>query len=336
VSDTTPKRALVISPAFFGYERDIVAELERQGYATTFVDERPSNSALVRAIARVRTNLIRRRIERYYQTKIDELETLQLDLVLVIKAEVVPRWFLERLRRRNPDARFVFYTYDAIENAGNCLDVIDLFDERLTFDPVDCARRSDFNYLPLFYTADFTPLPSPAGARHRRYDLSFIGTLHSERYAFAKTLFGRSGAVFGFFFVQARWYFGFIKYVTREHASVPWSDVSFEALTRREIATVFRESHAVLDMQRSGQAGLTMRTFEVLASGSILVTTNAAIEREPFYEASRVVIVPGDLAQIDPETVAARLAELEPPAGPPPGFEAYSLPSWVQTIAASR
>ena len=211
--------------------------------------------------------------------------------------------------------------------------MLDCFDTRLTFDSADADGDLGFDYLPLFYTPDYAPLPSAEAPAPRRYDLSFIGTLHTERYTFAKTMFAQAGRAFGFFFVQARWYFAIVKYLTREHARVPWSDVRFTSLNRQEVAEVFRNSHAVLDMQRDGQSGLTMRTFEVLASGSVLVTTNEAIAREPFYDPDRVVVVPAEVAALDAADVSERLARLPTPAGAPAGFERYSLRSWTRTVA---
>lgn len=327
------RSALLITPAFFGYERDIVSELEHQGYVTTFLDERPSNSALARAILRVRKDLIGPRVDAYYRAKADQFEQQRFDLVIVIKAEVVPRWFLEKLRDQNPEARLVFYTFDAIDNAPNCLDVIDLFDARMSFDHDDVAARPDFDYLPLFYTPDFRPLADSCLGTPRKHSLSFVGTLHSKRYAFTQRLFRGRARTFGFFFVQARWYFAVVKYLTREHRSVPWRDVSFRPLKRDEIAEIFRESFAVLDMQRAGQSGLTMRTFEVLASGSILLTTNAAIEREPFYDAARIVLVSEDISELDAESALAKLEKLPVPTGAPEGFDAYSLEAWVRRLA---
>lgn len=335
MSGMTPARALVISPAFFGYERDIVAELEAQGFQTTFLDERLSNSAVARSIMRVRKNLVGRRIEAYFRRKQAEFVRTRFSLVVVIKAEVVPRWFLQDLRSANPDARFVFYTYDAIDNASNCLEVLDLFDERLSFDRVDVEKHPDFSYLPLFYTPEFQPLALERRSGPRRLGLSFIGTLHTERYAFATKLFGSSQNAYGFFYVQARWYFAVIKYLTREHANVPWKAVSFTSLNRSQIAEVFRQSHAVLDMQRIGQAGLTMRTFEVLASGAILVTTNSAISREPFFDPSRIVVVPASPEDLDADKVRAAIQELAPPDGPPAGFESYALSNWVRRLTTS-
>ena len=234
----------------------------------------------------------------------------------------------------NATARFVFYSYDALSNVKNCLDVLDCFDELFSFDSSDVENRPEFSYLPLFYTSEFTPRPASTPDRPRRFTLSFVGTLHTERYAFVKRLFADRKGTFAFFYVQARWYFAFVKYLTREHSEASWSDVSFQKLSRRQVAEIFRESVAVLDMPRSGQSGLTMRTFEVLASGSVLVTTNAAITREPFYDPVRVLVVPGEPGDLESGNVLDQLDVLSPPSGPPDFFDRYSLESWVKAIIA--
>lgn len=335
MSDTglSRPRALVIGPAFFGYEQDIVAELERQGYEAEFLDERPSNGSLTRAVVRVRPSLISRRIERYFRAAESDCAGRSYALVLVIKAEVVPRWFLESLRNRNPSARFVFYTYDALANSNNCLELLDLFDERLSFDRHDVERDDHFSYLTLFHTPEFSPSCLPEESPERRHQLTFIGTLHSERYESTKRLFAGQEKTFAFFYVQARWYFAATKYLTREHRNVPWSDVTFHPMSKRRIADTFAQSRAVLDVQRSGQAGLTMRTFEVLASGAILVTTNAAIESEPFFDPDRIVVVGPEW---DGARLGRRLEGMETPTGPPAGFGDYSLSAWVRRVACGQ
>jgi len=324
--------ALVIVPAFFGYEKDIVAEFKRQGYETTFFDERPSDSALARAVLRFRKGFIARLIQKYYLEKWSELQNSQFDIVFVVKAEAIPRWFLENLRRVNPGARFVFYAWDALRNEKNCLGVLDCFDELFSFDSEDATTHENFTYLPLFYTKEFEALDAEQTSRPRRYQLSFVGTLHTDRYGFVKRLFaGRSGT-FSFFHVQARWYFVVAKYLTREHSAATWSDVSFHKLSRVRVAEIFRDSVAVIDIPRRGQTGLTIRTFEVLASGSVLVTTNPAISREPFFDPRRIVVLPTDLDEQRTKVALAQLDAITPPAGPPDSFDRYSLKSWVQAI----
>lgn len=327
-------KALVIVPAFFGYEKDIAAEFARQGYETICFDERPSDSAIGRAALRFRKEFMAGMIRNYYNHRWSELDGKNFDIVFVVKGEAIPRWFLERLRRSNPDARFVFYAWDALSNANNCLSVLDCFDQLFTFDPADAARREDFTYLPLFYTSEFRPLPEVASA-NRRHTLSFVGTLHTDRYAFVKKLFaGRSGT-YAFFHVQARWYFALTKYLTKEHSAASWGEVSFHKLRRENVAEVFRNSAAVLDMPRRGQSGLTIRTFEVLASGAVLVTTNPEVINEPFFDSSRILVVPPEPeAWPSQEVLASKLDAITPPASAPDAFEQYSLASWVRTIIA--
>lgn len=325
------KRILFISPSFFGYEVDIASEMRRQGAEVVFVDERPSNSALMRAVLRVRRDLVRRRTDKYYQALSSELAPDEYDIILVVKGEVVPAWFIERVERLNPDALKIFYTFDAIDNAPNCKAILHVFDRRKSFDRRDVEQREDFEYLPLFYVPEFE-------ARRSKevpvLGTSFVGTLHSERYDFA-TAWASEQRDYRFFFVQARWYFFILKYVQRVFRHVAWSEVSFRPLPRSEVASLFRRSHRVLDMQRSGQAGLTMRTFEVLAAGACLITTNAAIRDEPFYDPSRVLVVSHPLSAPELAVAKTALSELKRSDTAPPGFTRYSLESWVNNLLST-
>ncbi|WP_116999656.1 glycosyltransferase family protein [Desertimonas flava] len=332
-------RALLITPSFFGYEKDIVAEFERQGFDVTLIDERPSNSSLVRAAIRWSRQSLKYLIDRYYLEQHRRIEGLAFDTVVVVKGEAVPRWFLEALRSQTSQARWIYYTFDSIANNPNSVEILDLFDVRFSFDPNDVAQRADLTYLPLFYTSDFEtggvrqPSSRPA-TRRPRWDVCFVGTLHSDRYPIVSAACPEGADAFVHLFVQARWYFAVTKYVTREHTNVSWSQVSTTSLPRDVIAARFRESHAVLDIPRTDQAGLTMRTFETLATGAILVTTNQFIRHEPFYDPSRVVLIERDADGIDGAKLQEQLAALTRPVGPPANFDDYSLANWVSRLTS--
>jgi len=324
------QRVLIIGPAFFGYEQDILTEFRRQGHQADFLDERPSNGSVFRAVVRVRKSLLLRRIDAHFRAAAARLANSHYDLVLVIKGEVVPRWFLELLREKSPGARFKFYAYDALANSNQCLELLDMFDERFSFDRDDVERDDRFSYLPLFFTPEFAPNNGDVSTPARRHNLAFVGTLHSERYEIAKRLLADGADAFMFFYAQARWYFAATKYVSGENRSVPWRDVAFRPMSREAIAETFSQSKAVLDIQRSGQVGLTMRTFEVLASGAILVTTNPAVKREPFYDPERVIVVGPDW---DAQRLERQLDHLQAPGGRPGDFDDYSLRAWVERIS---
>lgn len=320
------KPVLVISPSFFGYERDIVEAFERRGLATDFIDERPSNSAVAKAVFRVSPRSLRRSVDRYYRAFVDQGFTRNRRLVLVIKGEVVPDWFLDAIRRDSPDAVFVFYTFDSVANSGNFLSLAHVFDHLFSFQAETVNLEKPFRLKHLFYGPEFAPLPGTAA---RRYGIAFVGTLHSDRFRFVRRIAAGFPTSFTYFYAQARWFFLAKRIIDRRYRGVRNSDVSFAKLGRHEVAEVFRNSHAVLDMQHEKQSGLTMRTFEAIASGAYLVTTNPFVAETPLADLGRVLVVPAQPTEDDVRSLAARLAELPALTSAPVGFEQFAVDEWV-------
>jgi len=322
------RRVLFVSPAFFGYEADIVAALESHGSIVRYFDERPSNSSLAKAVFRVGGSVLNGVVARYYRRILRDLSDFPVDTFILIKGEVVPRFFLEELRARNPDARFVYYSFDALPEGSNPTTLFDLFDVLYSFDPADVERFDRLELKHLFYSDVF----GPSRNAERAYELSFVGTLHSDRYRFVTRLLAGFERTHTFFFAPAAWYFALTKYVTRKFSEVAWSEVSFEKLSKQEVAQIFRESDAVLDIQRSGQTGLTMRTFEVLASGAILVTGNSAIRDAEIYDPARVIVIENYADGSAALELKRLIAERVPTPGAPAGFERHHVREWVSDL----
>ncbi len=317
-------RALIVSPSFFGYEKEIAEEFGRQGFDVTLVDERPSNSSLAKALFRVSTASARPLIDHYYRRLVKREPWTGFDLVLVIRGEVVPPWFIQVVRSRSPESTVIFYSWDSVTNSSNFVRILPYFDHLFSFQPDTVEVDPRFRLKHLFYSTDFAPLGVESV---RRFEGSFVGTLHSGRYAFVKRVLAAFHPHFEYFFVQAPWYFALRRRTDRRVRGIPRSEVSFEKLSRAHVADVFRNSLAVLDMQHENQKGLTMRTFEVLASGAYLVTTNPYIRQTPLFETGRVLIVD---ETVDSEELARNIRSRPIPAGAPKGFEEYSLQSWVR------
>ena len=121
------------------------------------------------------------------------------------------------------------------------------------------------------------------------------------------------------------------KFSKKEYKKIKRSEVSFDKLSRQQVANIFRLSKSVLDIQRFGQAGLTMRTFEVLAAGAILVTTNAYIKTTDFYDADKIIV-------IDNKDFSSGIAEIQSkiqnvdyqPKAIEKSFEQYFVTNWVK------
>lgn len=314
-------RVLLVSPRFFGYEQVIAGELRRQGHGVRFLDERPSNAALMRAVFRTAPWLARRRLRRYFDRAAADLDGQRIDVVLVIKGESVATSLLEHLRRANPACVMVLYTYDSLANSPRAAEIRPYFDIAYSFDAGDVARDGRFRHKALFYSEDFAALRG----KPRRYDLAFIGTMHSNRFRIVQELMACVERPFTFFHVQALWYYIVKKLTDRRWRTVGKADVNFGRLSLSEVAEVFASSRAVVDVQRDGQRGLTMRTFEVLAAGAGLVTTNSAIRDTELYDPGSVYVVePGRGSE---NGLAAWLNSCRPM--PIRVLQKHSIESWV-------
>lgn len=330
---TARPRALLIAPRFFGYEQDIAEAIRRRGYDVDFVDERPTNSSWGRALLRRGRALLSRQIDRYYRAQVAAGRTSGYGVVLVVKAEAVPRWFLERVSADSPGARLVLYTWDSIANNPNLVGVADIFDRRVSFEQGVSVGGVAFDHVPLFYGPEYRPLPP---GTERDYDVAFIGTLHSDRFRFVQEIVGRFPNSFVHLYVPARWYFSYLRLRDSRLRGLAPSQVSDRKLSRSEVADVFRRSRAVLDMQHENQSGLTIRSFETIASGAYLVTTNRAALDSELGATGRVIVVASQPTPDDLGRVEATLRAADRPTGAPDGFDAYSVDAWLGRVLDDR
>ena len=326
----TKKSVLFISPAFFGYENSIIAAILEYGYSVDFFDERTSNKSFFKAIFRINKNLVSFLIDNYYK-KIWKLVTKnQYDFLLLIKGEVIPEWFILKFKVNNPKAILVYYTYDSSNNNNvNSSIIIKHFHKCFSFDFEDVIKNPIFKLKHLFFTNEFKN-NSDLKIEERKYSISFVGTIHSNRYNKIKLLFSNFENTHIFYYLPAKWLFYWYKISNKLFKDIKLSEISFTKLSKLQVAEIFKSSICVLDIQRIGQTGLTMRTFEVLASGSFLITTNSYIKYVDFYNEDYILIL-DDLSNINctkliNEKISSRLVKNE-------NFESnlnkYSINNWI-------
>jgi hypothetical protein len=283
------KSVLFMGPRFFGYEGSIIKAIEYNGFDVDFFDERFSNRSFLKAVFRVKKELLHVVIRRYYNKITKKIGAKKYDYFFLIKGEVVPESFLRRFKKDNPSAKLIFYTYDSFNNNNpNSVYILKHFDKCFSFDFEDVKNNPRLQLKHLFYTDEY--LTSSITGK-RRYDISFVGTLHPERYMVIKKLFAKFHKTYAFFYIPAKWFFLMQKLQKKSFRRVKKEEVSFKKLSKLEVAAVFRNSESVFDLQRFGQTGLTMRTFEVLATKAILVTTNHYIKQTDFYDPEKIIVL---------------------------------------------
>ncbi|MBE8727764.1 glycosyltransferase family protein [Flavobacterium hungaricum] len=285
------KKILFFSVKLFNYENIIADKLRSLGAVVDYYDERPSNSIFSKGIIRLKRDLYNVKISNYYNSILQRIKNEKYDYFFLIKGEVVPQYFIDKLKVLNPEIVLLYYTFDSFENNPNGINIIQNFNRKYTFDSKD-AESYNLSFRPLFFSDDYYKLKNE---EDQKYDLLFIGTAHSDRYVIseqtAKWCDENKLKSFAFYYSPSRLVFLFFKLFDSSFKKFKYNKISFTSLKHQEIIELYKQSKVVLDINHPNQRGLTMRVFEALGSGKKLITTNFDIKRYPFYNENNIYII---------------------------------------------
>ena len=323
------RRVLLIAPRYFGYEKEIEGELRRQGALVDVLPDRPFDSAFLKAATRFRPEITARHADYFYVSELERLGRRHYDVVLIIQGECVTSHTLRLLRTTFTGARLVFYTWDSLENKPFVLANIGLYDDCLSFDPADAALHG-MRPRPLFFSVGFErDIPATC-----TFDISFIGTIHSDRYRIVKCIADSLPAnirTFWYLYLQAPWMYEIRKVFTHTIKNASKDEFQFLPMTKAAVQDVFLTSKSVLDIEHPKQRGLTMRTIEAVGSKTKLVTTNTAVRQYDFFNESNICVID----RANPQMAGSFL---ESPYSPVSEaiYDGYRLSSWVADVTGTR
>lgn len=318
-------RVLLVAPRFFGYEREIRDQLASDGWIVDMLPDRPFDSSALKALARVSPALIEPSANRYFAKELRRLAATRYDLILVIQGECVFEPTLRMLRTEFPDARLVFYTWDSLSNKPRAEKQLDLYDECFSFDEVDAAR-SRIRFRPLFFTPGF----ERTAPRELEYDISFVGTIHSDRYQIIKRLERQlkdPARAYWYLYLQAPWMYAARRYFTSTITGAARTEFKFAPLPRPTVQHIFLNSRATLDIEHPGQRGLTMRTIEALGSQTKLITTNATASAYDFYDRHNIAIIDRNKPRLPRNFLTTPFRPV-----PEEIHQRYRLETWVRDV----
>lgn len=283
------KKVLFLCVQFFGYEKDIADALRKKGAEVTYYDERHKNTIFNKILIRYFKYLTKRIIANYYRNIIKEIEKEAFDYLFVLKAEVVPLFFLRSFRELNPNAQNVLYLWDSLKVNFVPKEIRDQFHKICTFDHND-AYKECFQLVPLFYSDRREP-----DEQCKNIDVSFIGTLRVDRWRIISRLkkqFPSDWNLYFYVFVPSKWAYWYNKllyFKANDHIRI--KDVSFSPLSKSDVTDVFCRSQIVVDIHHPSQFGLTMRSIEAIGAGARLITTNPNIKKYNVYDEQRAYII---------------------------------------------
>jgi hypothetical protein len=324
------KKVLYLGPLFFGYEKDIVHELESKGATVDFFDERPFKSSIGKALIRLKINfLIKNHVNHYYQQIIEKAKKVEYDYLFVISPETINEHIITKIKASNPNMKSYLYMWDSLANKKTNGCILNTFDHAFSFDRDDASSNESLEFLPLFYGKNYQYMQSDN--RENKYSVVFIGTLHSDRFNFVKTIINQltndDHSAFTFFYCPSRLLFLLKKIFSNEFNDVKWSDVSFRPLNQKEIKDIVAESKMIIDLEHPSQTGLTLRTIESLGSRKKLITTNQDITNYDFFSDNNICVVD----RVNPR-VAQTFIESKFLVKSEQIEKQYSLKYWLNTI----
>lgn len=326
--DLNGKSILFISPAFFGYEKFIVKHLQKAGARVDYFDERPANSFWSKAFIRVNRGIVSSRIRKYYDYIWHQIQDKHYDYVLVVNIEAMPSAFLSRLRESSPGAKFILYMWDSVHNKKYTLGYLPYFNVVFSFDRNDCIDFPRIRFRPLFYVDEYKALVED---REYAYDLSFVGTAHSDRFLLIRQIrqqcIRRGLTSYWYLYLQSPKLFFWNKLHNRAYRGARCKDFSYVPLSQAVVRQVIRRSRIVLDIQHPKQTGLTMRTIETLGAGRKLITTNVAIKDYDFYHPDNILVIDRERPEI-----SDRFYQLEYRPVAAEVYDKYSIDGWLEEI----
>lgn len=322
------KRILFFCVQTFNLEKDIIEQLEKHGAIVTYFDERPKNNNFTKGMIRLNRGFLEKKINNYYTTILDNLKEEKFDFLFVNRGEVVTRDFMQKFIKIQPNCKRIFYTWDSIGNHSHCVEILDCFHKRFTFDQND-AKKYKLGFRPLYFTDRFREIYN--SEIEKVIDLLFLGTAHSDRYIVSSNIAewckNQGLNAFNYYYMQGRFVYFFKKFFDRTFFKFDYKKLSFKSLNNTEIVEFYTKSNVILDISHPGQSGLTMRTFEAIGSGKKLITTNENIVNYPFYNPNNIYVIRRDIVELDIDFFSKEYQPLSIDL-----YEQCSLDGWIKDI----
>lgn len=321
------KKILFISTDSFNYSTYITRELQNQGWEVTFLNDRPSNSTIMKILIRKFKFFISGYLDYYYLNHIKDFGVF--DHVLIVKGEAVSNKVIDQIRKNHLNGKIVLYYWDSICNFIGGVEKAKSADLVYSFDPKDC-KLYGFTHLPLFYIK--TNLRGNDSKSNNQWDISFIGTAHTDRLkVITKVRNQLVGPMYIFIYFQSKLIYFFYKITNPYFKFFAKEELSLKAIEKNFTTNIYMRSKAILDIEHINQTGLTMRTLEVLSLGKKLITTNQSIKNYPFFDESIIYILDRHKPVIDLNFLESKVVtNIESK------IKRYEISNWIKQLTNAK
>ncbi len=319
------KKVLYIATKFFGYELEIQTELEKRGACIDYIADRPLVKPWQQALNKIFPLLLQPYIEHLFRKELQKISASHYDLIFVVRGQTLSVKMHKLLRQKYPHAKKVLYMWDSMENSPSVAKTLSFYDKKSSFDP-QSAKQYGMEFRPLFFINKF----SISDNKKNLYGISFIGTMHSDRYGFIKSIeneLTKDVSHYWYFYLQAKWVFYLYKLTKLAMRNAKIMEFQFSPILKKDVSEIFLKSKCILDVEHPRQNGLTMRTFEAIGAAKKIITTNKNIKNYDFYNENNILVVDRKKPIIPPNFFASDYINIADNL-----YYKYSISGWLDDI----
>lgn len=321
---------LIFSQFFFNYENKIAEKYREMGAHIDLYNERSISSDVERALLKICPRIFKSKTDKYYFTILNSCKNKTYTHILFVDCEMLTEKVLIMCKKTFPRAKLCLYMWDSLKNLHCKEKILKHFDYISSFDRKDSIKNTKINFRPLFFCDEYRCCKNK-NENEFKYDICFVGTLHTDRYKICKSLMVQmnSKRIKWFFYpyLQNRYVYYFYRFFKKEYHDTLISDFNFRPISAESVAKIIDNSRAVLDIQHHNQSGLTMRTLETLGMKKKLITTNEEVRNYDFYNPSNIAIIDRKRPVISEDFVFSDFRSIDDDI-----YEKYSLSRWCTDV----
>lgn len=297
------KNVLFISPSWMDIYKDVISELERQGYYVDYIpEEKFRNDARSRDkkayLSKKKESEFEEFINSHWTTLLhDEKYDKTYDILFVIDGQSFRPVVVDILKKRNPDIRCVNYLFDTTSGVYEFDKNFDCFNKVFTFD-IGESKKYGIEFLPIYWV--------PTAEVKEDIDLFGMGRYSKERYALFKALRFISDKknltsllkLHTYKINNLRLYklkYAILQVFGIEHGPSPEAYLSefntHESISPAEFRQLISRSKCIVDTSAPHQDGLTARFMWALGCEKKIITTNKSVRDYSFYDPNQIFIV---------------------------------------------
>lgn len=285
---------LVIGIGFYDYEDAIVNELKKT-HVNVYYFNAVYNSLLKKILLRLSNRLLKKVEASYLCKQISNLPN-DIDDILIIKGESFEKQHIHLLKKKYSHANFCLYLWDSLNRIKNASLLLCEFDNIFTFDRKDTLQYN-LKFRPLFYRKSESTCDQVC-----KYDISFVGSMHSKRYEILHNLkkqFLEKNITYKFVLYTTHFSYYINRYIRKCISKEDRDLFVFHPISYQDYESISLSSKVILDLAHPLQTGLTMRTIEAIGFHKKLITTNKDIVNYPMIDANNYVVLDINSCNVD-------------------------------------